>query len=274
MKHVELHKNVKMPQLGFGVWQVETEDAEPAVAKALETGYRSIDTAAIYGNERQVGHAIANSGIPREDLFITTKVWNADQGYENTMKAFEESLSKLGLDYVDLYLIHWPTPEYDEYVETYKAMEQLQKDGKVRAIGVCNFDIEHLERLMEECDVKPAINQVECHPYLAQKDLKEFCDKNGILMEAWSPLMQGGEVLKDPVVQQIAKHRGKTGAQVIIRWHLQNDRVVIPKSITPERIEENFDVFDFELTADDMEKLNGLDSGTRKGPRPSEMNIR
>lgn len=274
MKTVTLHSTIEMPQLGFGVWQVEEKDAVPAVTKAIETGYRSIDTAAIYGNEKQVGEAIRQSGVARDELFITTKVWNADQGYENTLKALETSLDKMGLDYVDLYLIHWPTPEYDEYVETYKALEQLQKDGKVKAIGVCNFDIDHLQRLLDECEVKPAVNQVECHPYLAQNELKDFCRDNGILLEAWSPLMQGGEVLKDDVVQSIAEKHGKTSAQIIIRWHLQNDTVVIPKSITPSRIEENFDVFDFQLTADDMAAINQLDRGERKGPKPSEMNVR
>ncbi|UOR10519.1 aldo/keto reductase [Halobacillus amylolyticus] len=274
MKTVQLHDKVDMPQLGFGVWQVEEKDAVPAVSKAIETGYRSIDTAAIYGNERQVGEAIANSNVPREELFITTKVWNTDQGYDNTLKAFDVSLEKLGLDYVDMYLIHWPTPEFDDYVETYKALEQLQKDGKVKAIGVCNFNIDHLQRLLDECDVKPAVNQVECHPYLAQNELKEFCRKNGILLEAWSPLMQGGDVLTDDVVQAIARKHSKTSAQVIIRWHLENGTVVIPKSITPSRIEENFDVFDFELSNEEMKEINELDRGERKGPEPSEMNVR
>ncbi|MFC7062901.1 aldo/keto reductase [Halobacillus seohaensis] len=274
MNSVKLHNTIEMPQLGFGVWQVEEKDAVPAVTKAIETGYRSIDTAAIYKNERQVGEAIASSNVAREDLFITTKVWNADQGYENTLKAMDESLEKLGIDYVDMYLIHWPTPEFDDYVETYKALEQLQKDGKVKAIGVCNFNIDHLQRLLDECDVKPAINQVECHPFLAQNELKEFCRENGILVEAWSPLMQGGEVLNNDTVQSIAEKHKKTSAQVIIRWHLQNGTVVIPKSITPSRIEENFDVFDFELTEEDMNQINSLDKGERKGPEPSEMNIR
>ncbi|UOQ91609.1 aldo/keto reductase [Halobacillus shinanisalinarum] len=274
MKTVQLHDKVDMPQLGFGVWQVEEKDAEPAVSKAIQTGYRSIDTAAIYGNERQVGEAIANSDVPREELFITTKVWNTDQGYDNTLKAFDVSLEKLGLDYVDMYLIHWPTPDFDDYVETYKALEQLQKDGKVKAIGVCNFNIDHLQRLLDECDVKPAVNQVECHPYLAQNKLKDFCRKNGILLEAWSPLMQGGDVLKDDVVQAIALEHSKTSAQVIIRWHLQNGTIVIPKSITPSRIEENFDVFDFELSNEEMNQINELDRGERKGPEPSEMNVR
>jgi len=274
MKTMTLHSNVEMPQLGFGVWQVEQKDAVAAVTKALETGYRHIDTAAAYKNEEQVGEAIKQSGLGRDELFITTKVWNADQGYNNTIQALETSLDKLGLEYVDLYLIHWPTPEYDEYVETYKALEQLQKDGKVKAIGVCNFDIDHLERLMEECEVKPSVNQVECHPYLAQNELKDFCRKNGIHLEAWSPLMQGKEVLKDETIQSIAEQHNKTAAQVIIRWHLQNQTIVIPKSVTPSRIEENFDVFDFELTSEDMNAINKLDRGERKGPKPSEMNIR
>ncbi|MGI8316323.1 aldo/keto reductase [Halobacillus mangrovi] len=274
MKTMTLHSNIEMPQLGFGVWQVEEADAVPAVTKALETGYRSIDTAAIYGNEKQVGEAIRQSDQGRDELFITTKVWNTDQGYDNTIKALETSLDKLGLEYVDLYLIHWPTPEYDQYVETYKAMEQLHKDGKVKAIGVCNFNIEHLQRILDECEVKPAVNQVECHPYLAQNELKDFCRQNGIHLEAWSPLMQGGEVLKNETIQSIAKNHGKTPAQVIIRWHLQNDTIVIPKSVTPSRIEENFDVFDFELTGEDMQAINKLDRGERKGPEPSEMNVR
>ncbi|MCA0984981.1 aldo/keto reductase [Halobacillus yeomjeoni] len=274
MQTMMLHNKVEMPQLGFGVWQVEEGEAVPAVTKAIETGYRSIDTAMIYGNEEQVGEAIRESEIKREELFITTKVWNSDQGFENTIQALETSLDKLGLDYVDLYLIHWPTPEFDEYVETYKALEQLQKDGKVKAIGVCNFDVDHLQRLLDECEVKPAVNQVECHPYLAQNELKDFCRQHGIYVEAWSPLMQGGEVLQNDTIQSIAKKHGKTPAQVVIRWHLQNDTIVIPKSVTPSRIEENFNVFDFELTHEDMDAINQLDREERKGPKPSEMNVR
>ncbi|MBH0231696.1 aldo/keto reductase [Halobacillus yeomjeoni] len=274
MQTMMLHNKVEMPQLGFGVWQVEEGEAVPAVTKAIETGYRSIDTAMIYGNEEQVGEAIRESEIKREELFITTKVWNSDQGYENTIQALGTSLDKLGLDYVDLYLIHWPTPEFDEYVETYKALEQLQKDGKVKAIGVCNFDVDHLQRLLDECEVKPAVNQVECHPYLAQNELKDFCRQYGIYVEAWSPLMQGGEVLQNDTIQSIAKKHGKTPAQVVIRWHLQNDTIVIPKSVTPSRIEENFNVFDFELTHEDMDAINRLDREERKGPKPSEMNVR
>ncbi|WP_096186692.1 aldo/keto reductase [Evansella halocellulosilytica] len=274
MNYITLNNGVKMPQLGFGVWQVEDEAATPAVLKAIESGYRSIDTAAVYKNESGVGEALRQTNVPREDLFITTKVWNSNQGYENTLKAFDESLEKLGLDYVDLYLIHWPTPEYDEYVDTYKALEKLYNDGRVKAIGVCNFDIDHLERLLDECDVKPVLNQVECHPYLAQNELKDFCKKHDIYLEAWSPLMQGGDVLNNEVIQSLAEKYGKTPAQVIIRWHLQNESIVIPKSVTPSRIEENFNVFDFELSVEDVEKINGLDRGERKGPKPSEMNVR
>ncbi|SDR04191.1 aldo/keto reductase [Virgibacillus salinus] len=274
MQYITLNNGNRMPQLGFGVWQVPDEEATPAVSKALEVGYRSIDTAKVYENESGVGKALATSSVSREDLFITTKVWNSDQGYDNTLKAFDKSLEKLGIDYVDLYLIHWPTPEFDDYVETYKAMEKLYNDGRAKAIGVCNFNIEHLQRLLDECDVVPAVNQVECHPYLQQNELKDFCEKHNIYLEAWSPLMNGGEVLNNDAVKQIANKYGKTSAQVIIRWHLQSDAIVIPKSVTPSRIEENFNVFDFELSADDMNEISKLGRNQRKGPEPSEMNKR
>ncbi|HEY9576661.1 MAG TPA: aldo/keto reductase [Pseudobacillus sp.] len=274
MNFVTLNNGLKMPQLGFGVWQVEDDQATVAVTKAIEVGYRSIDTAMVYQNETGVGKAIQQSSVPREELFITTKVWNSDQGYENTLRAFDDSLARLGLDYVDLYLIHWPTPKYDEYVDTYKALEKLYHDGRVKAIGVCNFDIEHLERILKECDVKPVLNQVECHPYLAQNEMKEFCAKQDIYVEAWSPLEQGGDVLKDSVIQKIAEARGKSPAQVVLRWHLQNNTIVIPKSVTPSRIEENFNVFDFELSPEEMTEITGLNRNRRKGPAPSEMNIR
>lgn len=274
MNYVTLNNGVKMPQLGFGVWQVGDEEATAAVAKALEVGYTSIDTAMIYKNEAGVGKAIKEANVNREDLFITTKVWNSDQGFDNTIAAFEASLERLGLEYVDLYLIHWPTPQYDEYVDTFKALEKLYKDGRVKAIGVCNFEIEHLERLLKETEIVPVLNQVECHPYLAQNELKEFCKKHDIFVEAWSPLDQGGDVLKDEVVTAIAEKLGKTAAQVVLRWHLQNDTIVIPKSVTPSRIEENFQVFDFELSAEDMDAINKLDSGRRKGAHPNDMNKR
>jgi diketogulonate reductase-like aldo/keto reductase len=274
MNFVTLNNGLKMPQLGFGVWQVEDNQATSAVTKALEVGYRSIDTAMIYKNEKGVGKALKESSVPREELFITTKVWNSDHGYEKTLRAFDESLERLGLDYVDLYLIHWPTPQFDEYVDTYKALEKLYHDGRVKAIGVCNFEIEHLERILKECEVKPVLNQVECHPYHAQNELKDFCAKHEIFLEAWSPLEQGGDVLKDEVVTKIASAHSKTPAQIVLRWHLQNNTIVIPKSVTPSRIEENFNVFDFKLTTEEMQQINQLNSNRRKGPHPNDVNMR
>ncbi|RXZ83008.1 aldo/keto reductase [Paenibacillaceae bacterium] len=274
MDFVTLNNGIKMPQLGFGVWQVSDDEATAAVATAFKVGYTSIDTAMIYKNEQGVGKAIAESSVSREDMFITTKVWNSDQGYNNTLRAFDESLERLGLDYIDLYLIHWPTPEFDQYIDTYKALEKLYHDGRVKAIGVCNFEVEHLERLLKECEVKPVLNQIECHPYLAQNELKALCAKHDIFVEAWSPLDQGGDVLKDEVVVKLAEEYSKTPAQVVLRWHLQNNSIVIPKSVTPSRIEENFNVFDFTLSAEDMVEINKLDSNRRKGPHPSEMNMR
>lgn len=269
--NIQLNNNVHMPQLGFGVWQVEDGDEViNSVKKALEVGYRSIDTAAVYKNEEGVGEAIRQSGISREELFITTKVWNADQGYDATLKAFEISMEKLGLEYLDLYLIHWPMPDNDTYIETYKAMEKLYQDGKVRAIGVCNFHIPHLERLLSECTVTPVVNQIECHPFLSQTEIRTFCKEHNIFVEAWSPLMQGGEVLNHDVVLTIAKKYNKTTAQIIIRWHIQNNVIVIPKSVTPSRIEANFDVFDFELSNGDMELIHELNKNERKGPNPEE----
>lgn len=274
MDYKLLNNDLSIPQLGYGVWKIPNEEAAQAVENACDAGYRLIDTAKVYGNEQGVGKALAKNNISREELFITTKLWNSDQGYDNTLKAFDESLGKLALDYVDLYLIHWPTPAYDEYVETYKALERLYKDGRTKSIGVCNFDIEHLQRLIDECDVVPAINQVECHPYLQQKELKEFCKEHGILLEAYSPLMNGTKVLDDPVIKEIAKQYDKTPAQVILRWHLQSDVVVIPKTVTPSRMQENLDVFDFELNETDMEKIAKLDRNERHNSVPNEMNKR
>lgn len=269
MDYVTLNNGLQMPKLGFGVWKVSDDEAEKAVKEAIKVGYRSIDTAMIYQNEAGVGRAIAEAGVPREELFITTKVWNSDQGYDSTIKAFEASLERLGLDYVDLYLIHWPMPNDDLYVETYKALEKLYKDGKVKSIGVCNFHIEHLQRLLDECEVVPVLNQVECHPYLQQAELKAFCKEHDIFVEAWSPLMNGKEVLENEVIKGIAEAHGKTPAQVILRWHLQYDNIVIPKSVTPSRIEENFNVFDFELSEADMNKIADLNKDFRSGADPA-----
>ncbi|MCR8843717.1 aldo/keto reductase [Paenibacillus sp. SC116] len=271
---ITLNNGVRMPQLGLGVWRVEDgAQVEDAIKTALEVGYRHIDTAAVYKNETGVGKAMKESGVAREDIFLTTKVWNADQGYEATLKAFDDSLNKLGTDYVDLYLVHWPTPERDLYIETYKALEKLAEEGRVRAIGVSNFHIHHLERLMEHCSIKPTVNQVECHPRLAQNDLRQFCNQHNIVLEAWSPLMQGGEILEDRAVMAIAANHGKTGAQVVIRWHLQKGNIVIPKSVTASRIRENFNVFDFELTADEMLIIDQLNQDKRVGPDPEDFNI-
>ncbi len=272
VENVTLNNGVRMPQLGFGVWKVPNETASTTVEQALEAGYRSIDTAMIYRNELGVGKGITESNIPREELFITTKLWNGDHGYENTLKAFDESLEKLGLDYVDLYIIHWPTPLHDKYVETYKALEKLYKDGRVKAIGVSNFEIEHLQRILDECEIVPTVNQVERHPYLQQKELKEFCDRHAIKLEAYSPLMNGKDALQDEVIQEIAAQHRKTPAQTILRWHLQTGVIAIPKSVTPSRIKENLDVFDFELTKENIEKFATLDRNIRVNRHPSEVN--
>lgn len=267
-----LHNGVEMPWLGLGVFQVkEGEEVVNSVKAAIEIGYRSIDTAAVYKNEEGVGKAIAESDVPREELFITTKVWNSDQGNEKTLAAFDESLAKLGLDYLDLYLIHWPTPQQGKYIETWKALEKLYKDGRVRAIGVSNFHIHHLEDLIANCEIKPMVNQVEYHPRLAQTELLAFCKKNQIQLEAWSPLMQGG-LLDNPTLVEIASKYNKSTAQVILRWDLQNGVVTIPKSIKPHRISENADVFDFELGQEDMNQINALNKDERIGPNPDDFN--
>ncbi|MFI8214740.1 aldo/keto reductase [Streptomyces sp. NPDC085932] len=261
-----------MPQLGFGVWQVPDDEAETAVATALEAGYRSIDTAAIYGNEKGTGKAIAASGVPREELFVTTKLWNADQGYDSTLRAFDTSLDRLGLDYVDLYLIHWPTPERGLYIDTYKAFEKLHADGRIKAIGVSNFLPEHLEKLIAETSVVPAVNQIELHPHLQQHDAREYHAEQGIATEAWSPLGQGKGLLEVPAIVAIARKHDRTPAQVVLRWHIQLGNVVIPKSVTPSRIEENIAVFDFSLDAEDLAAISALNEDRRLGPDPAEFN--
>ncbi|AWE53278.1 MULTISPECIES: aldo/keto reductase [Streptomyces] len=267
-----LNNGVEMPQLGFGVWQVPDDEAERAVATALEAGYRSIDTAAIYGNETGTGKAVAASGVPREDVFVTTKVWNSDHGYDSTLRAFDTSVEKLGLEYVDLYLIHWPTPARGTYVDTYKAFEKLLADGRVRAIGVSNFLPEHLERLIEETSVVPAVNQIELHPHLQQHASRDFHAAHGIATEAWSPLGSGKGLLEVPAIVAIARKHGRTPAQVVLRWHLQIGNVVIPKSVTPSRIKENIDVFDFSLDDEDLAAISALNEDRRLGPDPAEFN--
>lgn len=260
---------VGIPQLGFGVWQVPDTEVQAAVERALEVGYRSVDTARIYGNEDGVGRALAASGVPRSDIFVTTKVWNDDHPRKRTLAAFERSMERLGVDVLDLYLIHWPNPSDGRFPEAWKAMRHLRGEGRVRAVGVCNFQAEHLQRLFDESAEWPAINQVELHPYLQQVDLRDFHAERGIVTEAWSPLASGGAVLSDPVIVDIAAAHGVTPAQAIIRWHVQLGNVVIPKSVTPSRIAENFDVFGFALTEDDMARIATLDRGERTGPDPS-----
>ncbi|RAL22500.1 aldo/keto reductase [Thermoflavimicrobium daqui] len=268
---VMLNNGVQMPWLGLGVWKTkEGQEVENAVKAAIKAGYRSIDTAAVYGNEVGVGKAIKDSGIAREDLFITTKVWNADQGYDSTLAAFEESRQKLGIDYVDLYLIHWPVKE--KYKETWKALEKLYRDGLVRAIGVSNFQVHHLEDILADCTVKPMVNQVEFHPYLTQKELLAFCKEKQIQLEAWSPLMQGA-VVNDETIQTLAKKYQKTPAQIVLRWDLQHGVVTIPKSIKEHRIIENADIFDFELAPEDMDQIDQLNKNHRFGPDPDNFDF-
>ncbi|MFJ7306495.1 aldo/keto reductase [Peribacillus frigoritolerans] len=270
-----LHNGVEMPWFGLGVFKVEEgPELVNAVKVAIKHGYRSIDTAAIYENEEGVGQGIREglkeAGISREDLFVTSKVWNADLGYESTIAAYEKSLKKLGLEYLDLYLIHWPVE--GKYKEAWRALETLYKEGKVKAIGVSNFQIHHLKELMEDAEVKPMVNQVECHPRLTQKEVQAFCKEQGIQLEAWSPLMQG-ELLDNEVLQAIATKHGKSVAQVILRWDLQNGIVTIPKSTKEHRIVENSTVFDFELTEEEMNQIDGLNQNHRVGPDPDNFDF-
>ena len=262
-----LNNGREIPQLGFGVYKVPADETGKAVRSALEAGYRHIDTAALYGNEAGVGAGIRVSGVPREDIFVTTKVWNDDHGYDRTLAAFDASLDRLGFDYVDLYLIHWPVPSRDLYVDTWRALERIVAEGRARSIGVSNFSPQHLDRLIEETDTVPVLNQVELHPLLAQTGLRKYGDAHGILTEAWSPLARG-RVLDSDVIDRIADKYDKSPAQVVIRWHLDLGTVVIPKSVTPSRIAENFDVFDFALDAEDLAAIATLDRGERTGRDP------
>jgi 2,5-diketo-D-gluconate reductase A len=262
-----LHDGTEIPQLGFGVFQVPPQDTQDVVELALDAGYRHIDTAAAYRNETGVGAAIAASGHAREDLFVTTKLWNADQGYDSALHAFGSSLDRLGLDYVDLYLIHWPVPSEGRFLDTWRAFERINEEGRARTIGVSNFRVEDLERLEVETDTRPTVNQVELHPSLQQAELRAWHADHGIVTEAWSPLAQGA-LLDDETIVAIAERHGKTPAQAILRWHLQLGNVVFPKSVTPERIRENIEIFDFELGDAEMAEFERLDRGERIGPDP------
>ncbi len=265
-----LNNGVRMPWLGLGVWKVgDGREVENTVKMAVEAGYRSIDTAAVYGNEKGVGKAVRECRVSREELFITTKVWNSSQGYDSTLKAFEESRKKLGLEYIDLYLIHWPVS--DKFKETWKALEKLYKDGLVRAIGVSNFHIHHIEDLLLDSEFVPVVNQVELHPVLNQKELRSFCKSHEIQIEAWSPLMKGK--LDNSVLGEIGRKYGKTPAQVVLRWDMQNEVIVIPKSVHKHRIIENADIFDFELDTEDMEKIDNLNQNHRFGSNPDNFNL-
>jgi 2,5-diketo-D-gluconate reductase A len=265
---LEFHDGNQIPQLGFGVFQVPPEETAEVVSQALEVGYRSIDTAAAYRNEPGVGEAIEQSGLAREEVFITTKLWNNGHGRDSALRAFERSLSRLGLDYIDLYLIHWPVPSRDLYTETWQALTEIRAEGRARSIGVSNFTIEHLERIIDASGEVPVLNQIELHPRFTQPELRRFHAEHGILTEAWSPLAQG-DVLDDRAVVAVAEAHERTPAQVVLRWHVQLGNVVIPKTVTPRRIAENFQVFDFELAEDEMGAISQLDSGQRIGPDPA-----
>ncbi|MCV7338039.1 aldo/keto reductase [Mycobacterium senegalense] len=269
---VTLNDGNSIPQVGLGVWQTPAEETERAVTAALQAGYRHIDTAAAYRNEAETGRGLANSGVPREEVFLVTKLWNSDQGYDSTLAAFDASLDRLGVDYLDLYLIHWPVPANNAYVDTFRAFAHLHDQGRVRSIGVSNFEPEHLNVLIDSTGIVPAVNQIELHPLLPQHELREVHARLGIATEAWSPLGQGS-LLTDPVITQIAERHGKTPAQVLIRWHIHLGNIVIPKSVNPERIVSNFDVFDFDLDETDMAAIATLETDTRLGPDPRTFNF-
>ncbi|WP_308295461.1 aldo/keto reductase [Streptomyces sp. PSAA01] len=269
---ITLNNGVRMPQLGFGVWQIPDDEAQIAVRTALDAGYRSIDTAAIYGNEEGTGKGLAASGIARDELFVTTKLQNADQGYDSTLRAFDASLTRLGLEYVDLYLIHWPLPGVDKYVDTWKAFEKIYSEGRAKAIGLSNFHAAHTQRLLSETSIIPVIDQIELHPQLQQAELRAFNARHDIATEAWSPLGQGKGLLEDPKLAAIARKHGKSPAQVVLRWHLDLGNVVIPKSVTPSRIQENIDVFDFQLDSEDLSAIDSLETGNRLGFDPETFN--
>ena len=271
---IMLNNGKTIPQLGFGVFQIKPADTAEAASAALQAGYRHIDTAEMYGNERQVGEAIGKSGLDRADVFVTSKLSNAAHRPDDARRAFDQSLDALGLDYIDLFLIHWPLPtRYDgDFVSTWQTLEEFYRDGRARSIGVSNFQPHHLRRLHAECEIPPAVDQIEVHPYLTQLDVRTFCAEHQITVEAWSPIAQG-KVLDDPAIVSIAGPAGKSPAQVVLRWHIQRGDIVFPKSVTPARIKENFDIFDFELSDQDMESISALDAGMRTGPDPDEFDM-
>ena len=269
-----MNNGLQIPQLGFGVFLVPPEETKQAVTEALEAGYRLIDTAQGYRNEEGVGAAIAESDVPRDELFITTKLTNSEQGYDTTLAAFDGSMDKLGIDVLDLFLIHWPLPMFDQYVETWRAFEKLLADGRVRSIGVSNFEIPHLQRLLAETGVTPAVNQIELHPEFPQEDLREFHQQHGILTESWGPLGQGKGLLENPQIVEVAQRKDRTPAQVVLRWHVQLGCVVIPKSVNPDRIRENINIFDFELDDADMAEISKVRTGERLGGDPNVFAMR
>jgi 2,5-diketo-D-gluconate reductase A len=268
---IELNDGTTIPQIGFGVFQIDPAETAEATSRALEIGYRHIDTAEMYGNEKEVGEAVRASGLDRDDVYVTSKLNNGYHRPDDARRAFEGTLSALGVDAVDLFLIHWPLPTlYDgDYVSTWKVLEEFKADGRARSIGVSNFEVAHLERLAAEADVVPAVNQIELHPYFLNEEVRAYGEAHGIATEAWSPIAQG-DVLDDPVITGIAGRLDRTPAQVVLRWHIQRESIVFPKSVTPERIRENFELFDFELEPDDMDQIDGLDRGERgrRGPHP------
>ena len=269
-----LNNGVTIDQLGYGVYKVPAEDCADLVLTALDAGYRTVDTAALYGNEEGVGTAMARSiaaGTPREELFVTSKVWNTEQGYDSTLAAFNASMDRLGLDYLDMYLIHWPCPARELFIPTYKALQTLYREGRVRAIGVSNFQEPHLHQLLEACDVVPAVNQIELHPWLSQRHLRTVHAELGIATQAWSPLARGA-IFTDPVLSDIAAAYGRSVAQIVLRWHVQSGHLVIPKASSAARMRENLDVFDFALAPVEMARIDGLDKGQRAGSHPNEVN--
>lgn len=268
---ITLNNGVEIPQLGFGVFQIRPERTREATLTALEAGYRHIDTAQMYGNEKQVGEAVRDFGADRDEVFVTSKLNNDKHAYDDALAAFDTTLSDLEFDYLDLFLIHWPLPKVGDFVETWRAMEEIARSGRCRAIGVSNFQPHHLQLLFDETDTVPAVNQIEVHPYLAQNDVRAFNVEHGIATEAWSPIAQG-EVLNDETLMAIGEARGRTAAQVTLRWHIQRGDIIFPKSVTPSRVRENMAVFDFALTDDEMRRIADLDRGERTGPHPDQFN--